>query len=192
MPNNKLKEKVNALTRVIGQMLKDLQEIDNLARGTLTAFQLHIGEEEWSKIMVIDENDFDEFRLIVAGQNSVELPDDSVSLIIRKFQEEARRLRNKMSGRGKPGDIEEQMISLSVATGIPLESIFDMTIRKFVKSVERLDLKIHYELYMGAVLGGFAKSDGKGVKHWLSSTDDKSNELISVDEFGAKVGGMPT
>jgi len=52
MPKNKLKEKVNALTRVIGQMLKDLQEIDNLARGTLTAFQLHIGEEEWSKIMV--------------------------------------------------------------------------------------------------------------------------------------------
>ena len=52
MPQNKLKEKVNALTRVIGQMLKDLQEIDNLARGTLTAFQLHIGEEEWSKIMV--------------------------------------------------------------------------------------------------------------------------------------------
>ena len=52
MPNNKLKEKVNALTRVVGQMLKDLQEIDNLARGTLTAFQLHIGEEEWTKIMV--------------------------------------------------------------------------------------------------------------------------------------------
>ena len=50
MPNNKLKEKVNALTRVIGQMLKDLQEIDNLARGTLTAFQLHIGEEEWKKV----------------------------------------------------------------------------------------------------------------------------------------------
>jgi len=52
MTKNKLKEKVNALTRVIGQMLKDLQEIDNLARGTLTAFQLHIGEEEWSKIMI--------------------------------------------------------------------------------------------------------------------------------------------
>ena len=50
MPKNKLKEKVNALTRVIGQMLKDLQEIDNLARGTLTAFQLHIGEEEWKKV----------------------------------------------------------------------------------------------------------------------------------------------
>jgi len=51
MPNNKLKEKVEALTRVVGQMLKDLQQIDSLARGTLTAFQLHIGEEEWNKVV---------------------------------------------------------------------------------------------------------------------------------------------
>jgi hypothetical protein len=51
MPNNKLKEKVDALTRVVGQLLKDLQQIDSLARGTLTAFQLHIGEEEWKKVL---------------------------------------------------------------------------------------------------------------------------------------------
>ena len=51
MAQNKLKEKVNALTRVIKQMLKDLQQIDTLARGTLTAFQLHIGEEEWNKVL---------------------------------------------------------------------------------------------------------------------------------------------
>jgi|TARA_R110000822_G_scaffold256303_1_gene382133 hypothetical protein len=51
MPNNKLKEKVEALTRVVGQMLKDLQQIDSLARGTLTAFQLHIGEKEWKKVL---------------------------------------------------------------------------------------------------------------------------------------------
>jgi len=51
MPNNKLKEKVEALTRVVGQMLKDLQQIDSLARGTLTAFQLHIGEDDWNKVM---------------------------------------------------------------------------------------------------------------------------------------------
>ena len=52
MPNNKLKEKVEALTRVVGQMLKDLQQIDSLARGTLTAFQLHIGEDDWNKVMI--------------------------------------------------------------------------------------------------------------------------------------------
>ena len=51
MPNNKLKEKVEARTRVVGQMLKDLQQIDSLARGTLTAFQLHIGEDDWNKVM---------------------------------------------------------------------------------------------------------------------------------------------
>tara|TARA_R110000744_G_scaffold110295_1_gene208124 strand:+ start:807 stop:1031 length:225 start_codon:yes stop_codon:yes gene_type:complete len=51
MPNNKLKEKVEALVRVVGQILKDLQQLDTLSRGTLTAFQLHIGEEDWNKVM---------------------------------------------------------------------------------------------------------------------------------------------
>ena len=51
MPQNKLKQKVEALTRVIQQMLKDLQQLDVLSRGTLTAFQLHIGEEEWNKVL---------------------------------------------------------------------------------------------------------------------------------------------
>jgi hypothetical protein len=51
MAQNKLKEKVTALTRVVGQMLKDLQQLDALARGTITAFQLHIGEEEWNKVV---------------------------------------------------------------------------------------------------------------------------------------------
>ena len=32
-------------------MLKDLQQLDALARGTITAFQLHIGEEEWNKVL---------------------------------------------------------------------------------------------------------------------------------------------
>ena len=52
MPNNKLKEKVEALVRVVGQILKDLQQLDTLSRGTLTAFQLHIGEEKWKELVI--------------------------------------------------------------------------------------------------------------------------------------------
>ena len=51
MPQNKLKEKVNALTRVVGQILKDLQQLDSLSRGTLTAFQLHLGEKKWNELV---------------------------------------------------------------------------------------------------------------------------------------------
>ena len=51
MPNNKLKEKVEALTRVVQQLIKEVQLNANLSQGTLTAFQLHIGEEEWEKVV---------------------------------------------------------------------------------------------------------------------------------------------
>ena len=51
MPQNKLKEKVGALTRVVQQLIKEVQMNDSLAQGTLTAFQLHIGEKEWTKVV---------------------------------------------------------------------------------------------------------------------------------------------
>jgi|TARA_R110000751_G_scaffold118130_1_gene218486 hypothetical protein len=46
-----LKNKVEALTNIIRQLLKDIQQIDALARGTITAFQLHIGEAKWDKLV---------------------------------------------------------------------------------------------------------------------------------------------
>jgi len=51
MPNNKLKQKVEALTRVVQQLIKELQLTTNLTQGTLTAFQLHLEEEEWNKLV---------------------------------------------------------------------------------------------------------------------------------------------
>ena len=51
MAQNKLKKKVEALTRVIEQLIKEVQINASLAQGTLTAFKLHIGEEEWKKIL---------------------------------------------------------------------------------------------------------------------------------------------
>ena len=51
MPQNKLKQKVEALTRVVQALIKEIQSNASLAQGTLTAFQLHIGEEEWNKIV---------------------------------------------------------------------------------------------------------------------------------------------
>ena len=32
-------------------MIQKLQQVDQMAKGTLTAFQLNIGEEEWKKIV---------------------------------------------------------------------------------------------------------------------------------------------
>ena len=50
MPQNKLKQKVEILTKTVKQLIEDFIKLDSMTRGTLTAFQLHIGEEEWKKV----------------------------------------------------------------------------------------------------------------------------------------------
>lgn len=51
MAQNKLKQKVEALTNVVQALIKEVQTNVSLAQGTLTAFQLHLGEEEWNKLV---------------------------------------------------------------------------------------------------------------------------------------------
>jgi len=46
-----LKIKLEALTKTMKQLIEDFIKLDSLSRGTLTAFQLHIGEKEWSKVL---------------------------------------------------------------------------------------------------------------------------------------------
>jgi hypothetical protein len=51
MSQNKLKKKVEALTNVVRELIKELQNTTSLAQGTLTAFQMHIGKDDWEKIV---------------------------------------------------------------------------------------------------------------------------------------------
>ncbi len=51
MAQNKLKKKVEALTNVVRELIKELQATTSLAQGTLTAFQMHLGKDEWEKIV---------------------------------------------------------------------------------------------------------------------------------------------
>ena len=51
MPQNKLKQKVEGLTRIVKGLLNEVRANTDLAQGTLTAFQLHIGKDEWEKVV---------------------------------------------------------------------------------------------------------------------------------------------
>jgi len=51
MAQNKLKLKVEALTNVVKQLVREVQKNADICQGTLTAFQFHVGEEEWNKIL---------------------------------------------------------------------------------------------------------------------------------------------
>ena len=51
MPQNKLKQKVEGLTNIVKQLIKEVQTNANIAQGTLTALQMHIGKDEWGKLV---------------------------------------------------------------------------------------------------------------------------------------------
>ena len=46
-----MKKKIDALTNIVKHLLQEVNMNTTLAKGTLTAFQLHIGEDEWSKLV---------------------------------------------------------------------------------------------------------------------------------------------
>ena len=54
MEESKLIEMQNRIAKigqVLNEMLAKLQQVDQMAKGTLTAFQLSIGEDEWKKLV---------------------------------------------------------------------------------------------------------------------------------------------
>ena len=46
-----MKKKIDALTNIVSHLLKQVAANETLCKGTLTAFQLHIGKDEWEKVV---------------------------------------------------------------------------------------------------------------------------------------------
>ena len=47
-----MENKIKQLTNVVNSLIQKLQQVDTMAKGTLTAFQLHIGEEKWKELVI--------------------------------------------------------------------------------------------------------------------------------------------
>jgi hypothetical protein len=46
-----MQNRIAKISQVLNEMLAKLQQVDQMAKGTLTAFQLSIGEDEWKKLV---------------------------------------------------------------------------------------------------------------------------------------------
>lgn len=140
------------------------------------AFFILNGEKFYNK-------DFIEIRDIIATQNMVELIDNTVAKEVRDSLENAKRYKEKhSSGGGKQASLEDIIVSLSVGTGWSFEYIYKLSIRKFLKSIERLDNLIHYKIYLQASMSGMVEFKDKSfIKHWLSNLEKDKYEDVSVD-----------
>jgi hypothetical protein len=46
-----MKNKIDQLGKVVNQLIMKLSQVDQMSKGTLTAFQLHIGESKWKELV---------------------------------------------------------------------------------------------------------------------------------------------
>jgi hypothetical protein len=47
-----MENKIKQLTNVVNSLIQKLQQVDVMTKGTLTAFQLHVGEEKWKELVI--------------------------------------------------------------------------------------------------------------------------------------------
>ena len=156
---------------------------------------IKIGSNDKGKtIFLIGENiyaaqDFDEIRKIIIEQNLLEAPDEYIQKELRDAMDAGERFRKAVSG-NKIVSVEDQMIALSIYTGIKLEEIYNLTARKFIKMMGRMDKLIHYIIYMSASMSGFVEfKDKSALKHWLTEDKKKFNreDMIPYEEVENKV-----
>lgn len=153
-------------------------------------------EEETNKpIFVVSgekyySEDFEELKLIIAEQNLLEIPNEMIQKEIRDKMEEARKLKEKMSGNSKTGSLEDLVVSVVISTSLRIEDIYGMTVRKFTKVLQRLDHKMHYEIFTSASLSGLVKFKEKDfIRHWLAdlSKGDLDDVTVGYDEIKSHI-----
>lgn len=171
------------LDRMLSLCLKDDRSFDDIEKSILR-YQF---DKKGKPIFVINNEiftakDFLALRNIIAKQNMVELIDETISKEVRDSLEKAKEYKLKNSG-DKPVSFEDYIISLSIATGWEYEYIYDMTIRKLIKGIRRMDNYIHYKIYLSAIMSGMVEFKDKSfMKHWLANIDNEDRyDSVSVD-----------
>ena len=142
------------------------------------------------KGVVYDSEDLDKITDIVFLQNSIEHIDDTIQKEVRDAMEKAKVYKMKQN-EYKMCSLEDQMICVLISTALKFDDINKLTIRKFSKILERVDYKLHYEIYLSAEMSGMVKfKDENKIKHWmadLTKSDKYEDVKVDADEMHHKI-----
>ena len=132
--------------------------------------------------ILFNNDDFDKLRLLIAEQNMLDLPDERIQKDVRDKIKEARDYKNRING-NNPASLEEQIVALSAYTGWDLEKIYNLTVRKFIKLIRRINHMIYSQMYLQASLSGMVTFKDKSVlRGWLVDLDDEEeNKDVTMD-----------
>ncbi len=142
------------------------------------------------KGVIYDSEDLDKIIDIVFLQNSIEHIDDTIQKEVRDAMEKAKVYKMKQN-EYKMCSLEDQMICVLISTALKFDDINKLTIRKFSKILERVDYKLHYEIYLSAEMSGMVKfKDENKIKHWmadLTKSDKYEDVKVDADEMHHKI-----
>jgi hypothetical protein len=136
-----------------------------------------------------NSTDFDEIKKIITEYNCIDVPDEMIQKEIRDADKKAKEMRSRNSG--KMASLEDQIVCVLISSGLSLEEISNLSIRKFIKILERADAKLHYEIYLSASLSGMVEFKDKSfIKHWLSDINKDEIELVPLTQIEGTVSGQ--
>lgn len=170
----------------------------------LLCLVLHIDKNEEIKFYVNDKDkaffkvhnieynsdDFDNIVKIIFEQNCITPIDETIQKEVRDALEKAEQYKMRQN-KHKICSLEEQMICVLISTSLKMEDIYNLTIRKFEKILQRVDAKMHYEIYLSASMSGFVKfKDNNAIQHWmddLSKEDRYSDVKVDMETMRNKI-----
>lgn len=140
-----------------------------------------------------DNNDLMNIKKIIFEQNCIEDIDETISKEVRDAMKDAEEYRLRQNA-NKMCSLEDQMICVTIGSSYKLNDIYDLTIRKFTKTLERIDHTLHYKIYLSAKMSGMVKfKDKDEIKHWMADLTQKdiySSDKIDMDEMKNKIDGI--
>lgn len=168
--------------RVLATCLKDDKTFEKIEE-SISRYNFYKDGRPYFKIAgeEFTANDYEEIRKIICQQNLVEIPDENIQKEVRDSLAQAKRFKERLTD-GIPGTLEDYMVSLAVVTGWTYDYIQGLSIRRFTRSLQRMDMYIHYKILLSASMSGMVEFKDKSIiKHWLNGIEDEKYKDVSMD-----------
>ena len=146
------------------------------------SIRLFIGEDGKAKLILndveINENDFDYLRKIILYQNLPNYDDELMNPDLKNDLEQADKIKN---GGEETEDFEHLIANLVIGTGMNIDDVKNLPIRKFYIIGQVMDRKLHYSIYKQASVGGFVEFK-QPITHYLKKNIDLLENKVTTVE----------
>ena len=146
------------------------------------SIRLFVDEDGKAKLILndveINENDFDYLRKLILYQNLPNYDDELMNPDLKNDLEQADKIKN---GGEETEDFEHLIANLVIGTGMNIDDVKNLPIRKFYIIGQVMDRKLHYSIYKQASVGGFVEFK-QSIMHYLKKNIDLLENKVTTVE----------